>query len=256
VNGAAPHPGKLGEEGPPSFSLNPGLDPERLARKFKSAGRVQIAEFLDVGGAERLFEHIRQRDDWRLVLNDGDKLFELDRAAQAALTPEARSALDVAVYRGARDGFQFRYETLRVPDREADRRAEATLLSDFASFMSSPQVLRFLKRVTGRHGPVAFADAQGTAYGPHHFLTAHDDDVAGKSRVAAYVLSLTPRWKVEWGGLLMFHDDAGDVSETFMPSFNTLNIFNVPQLHSVGYVAPFVPHRRYSVTGWLRSEAP
>jgi Rps23 Pro-64 3,4-dihydroxylase Tpa1-like proline 4-hydroxylase len=30
--------------------------------------------------------------------------------------------------------------------------------------------------------------------------------VAGKNRVAAYVLNLTPRWRVEWGGLLMFHD--------------------------------------------------
>jgi Rps23 Pro-64 3,4-dihydroxylase Tpa1-like proline 4-hydroxylase len=257
VNGAAPPPpprdeAGRGEESPQFFRLNPKLDAARLACKFKSAGRVQIADFLHSGGAERLFEHIRAREDWHLVLNDGDKLFELDRAAQAALSLEARSQLDIAVYQGARAGFQFRYETLRVPDAESARRAEATLLTAFASFMSSPEVLGFLKRVTGTQRSIAFADAQATAYGPHHFLTGHDDAVVGKSRVAAYVLSLTPQWKVEWGGLLIFHRQAGDVEEAYMPSFNTLNVFTVPQLHSVSYVSPFVPHRRYSVTGWLR----
>jgi SM-20-related protein len=112
-------------------------------------------------------------------------------------------------------------------------------------------VVDFLRVVTGKKG-IDFADAQATAYGPGHFLTAHDDEVAGKQRHAAYVFNLTPVWRVDWGGLLLFHGADGHVSRGFTPSFNALNIFAVPQPHSVSMVAPFAANRRYSVTGWLR----
>ena len=96
---------------------------------------------------------------------------------------------------------------------------------------------------------IAFADAQATAYAPGDFLTAHDDNVAGKARRAAYVLGLTPGWRTDWGGLLLFHRD----STAWVPRFNTLNLFGVPQPHSVSQVASFAGNRRYAVTGWLRA---
>jgi Rps23 Pro-64 3,4-dihydroxylase Tpa1-like proline 4-hydroxylase len=40
-----------------------------------------------------------------------------------------------------------------------------------------------------------------------------------------------------------------------MPKFNTLDLFAVPQQHSVSMVTPAAPVRRYAVTGWLRSHA-
>ena len=84
-------------------------------------------------------------------------------------------------------------------------------------------------------------------------LTAHDDEIAGKKRHAAYVFGLTPQWKTEWGGLLLFHTADGDVAHGLLPRFNTLNIFKVPQLHSVSMVNEAAAYRRYSITGWLRS---
>jgi SM-20-related protein len=237
------------------FSLNPELDLDQLAQQFGSAGRVHIPDFLAQKGAEQLFSDLRARDDWRLVINQGEKLFELDRKAQEALSPDERAKLDLAVYQAARTGFQFRFETIRVPDSEAERVAEPTLLNNFARFLSSEATIDTLRRITGCAG-IGFADAQATAYGPGHFLTAHDDDVGGKGRLAAYVFNLTPRWRVEWGGLLMFHRSDGHVGEGYLPRFNALNLFKVPQLHSVSYVVPFVPNRRYAVTGWLRSGKP
>lgn len=237
------------------FALNPRLDRNELARQFSRDGRIHIANFLRHEDADRLFWHLRGREDWRLVFNRGEKLFELDRAAQAALTDEQRAQLDVAVYQCARREFQFRYETIRVPDEESYRAEHNSLLVEFARFLSSPKVLEFLREVTGGQD-IEFADAQATAYGPGHFLTTHDDDVAGKNRRAAYVFNLTPEWRVDWGGLLMFHGLDGHVKRALAPRFNALNIFNVPQRHSVSYVAPFVPYRRYAVTGWLRTARP
>ncbi len=234
------------------IELHPELDVAKFARQFAQSGRIHIPSFLKQEQAERLFRHLREREDWRLVINQGEKLFEMDRAAQAALSEEQLAQLDTAVYQRARREFQFRYETVRVPDSSAKRAADATPLVAFARFLSSPAALGFLRAVTGCSN-ICFADAQATAYGPHHFLTAHDDDVAGKNRIAAYVFNLTPEWRADWGGLLMFHGRDGHVDQAFTPRFNALNIFEVPQPHSVSYVAPFVPYRRYAVTGWLRS---
>ena len=235
----------------PDFLMNPSLDTKALAKRFKADGKLHIPDFLEAGCAETFFQSLRGRDDWALIVNQDADSFDLDRKAQAALSDEQRKALDQAVYAGARYGFQFRYEAIRVPDEETDRCELDDPLARFASFLSSPPVVELLRTVTGKRA-IDFADAQATAYGPGHFLTAHDDEVAGKKRHAAYVFNLTPSWRIDWGGLLLFHGADGHVTRGFTPSFNALNLFAVPQPHSVSMVAPFAANRRYSVTGWLR----
>ena len=233
------------------FALNPRLDPKAFATDFAASGRLHIPAFLDPDCAEAFHRQLRERQDWSLIVNQGERSFDLDRAAQAAMTAEQRAALDEAVHAGARYGFQYRYEAIRVPDETEARAASADPVLAFAAFLSSPSVVEFLRQVTGKTG-IDFADAQATAYGPGHFLTAHDDAIEGKNRHAAYVFNLTHNWRADWGGLLLFHGDDGHVERAFTPSFNALNLFAVPQPHSVSLVAPFAANRRYSVTGWLR----
>ena len=83
-------------------------------------------------------------------------------------------------------------------------------------------------------------------------LRRHHDRAEGSKRQAAYVFNLTETWRPEWGGLLMFHDDNRDVTRALVPRWNALNLFRVPQDHSVSLVAPFAPVSRLSVTGWFR----
>jgi len=232
----------------PAFTLAPSLDAEEFAGRFAETGRVQISTFLGPGGAEGLSAHLRLRDDWRLVVNSGEKVFELDRATRSAMTAAQVQALDDAVYAGARGGFQYRYETIPVPDGARD---SEDMLTSFANFLSAGSARAFLRKVTGQPS-IAFADAQATAYSPGDFLTGHDDEVEGKSRLAAYVFSLSPGWRVEWGGLLLFHGHDGRV-EGSSPRFGALNIFSVPQVHSVSMVTRAASLRRYSITGWLRA---
>jgi Rps23 Pro-64 3,4-dihydroxylase Tpa1-like proline 4-hydroxylase len=116
-------------------------------------------------------------------------------------------------------------------------------------------MLDLLRAVT-RHEELAFTDGQATAYGPGDFLTGHDDDVAGKNRLAAYVYGLTPNWRVEYGGLLLFHETHDRTVSGLAPRFNSLDLFRVPRRHSVSQVTAAAPHHRYAVTGWLRSGAP
>jgi Rps23 Pro-64 3,4-dihydroxylase Tpa1-like proline 4-hydroxylase len=162
--------------------------------------------------------------------------------------------LDARIHAAARDGFQFRFSSLRVPDRPTERRPGADLLHAFAAFMASDGVRALLGRIAGRRD-IVYADAQGTAYHPGDFLTGHDDDVTGKHRLLAYVMGLTPAWRPEWGGLLLFHRDGGRI-DGLVPGFNRLNMFALPVTHSVSQVTPFAGGVRYAVTGWLRSRMP
>lgn len=233
------------------FQLNPALDAGALGAEFARARRVRVDDLLEGDGAARLHAELRGRNDWRQVINSGDKVFDIDRATRAGMTAEQAMALDASVQAGARNGFQYRYESIRVPDEAAARSASGDLLTKLAAWLSSGEARDFLRAVTG-DASIVFADAQATAYSPGDFLTGHDDEVPGKGRRAAYVLGLNPRWRIEWGGLLLFHDAPGQ-AEAWTPGFNSLSLFAVPQPHSVSLVTPSAAYRRYSVTGWLRT---
>jgi len=47
----------------------------------------------------------------------------------------------------------------------------------------------------------------------------------------------------------------GNVTRAFTPGFNILNLFRVPQPHSVSWVNDLAPSPRYAVTGWLRARS-
>lgn len=239
----------------PVFELDPLLDASDLAAHYRSRRRLHIPGFLAADSAKRLFLDLHNSDEWKFLYNQGEDLLQLSPAELAALDADERAQLQTLIHTGARNGFQFAYEYIHVTDGRGSRAASTRLIDKFAAFLSSEPVLNVLRRITGLQD-ISYADAQATAYGSGHFLTAHDDDIRGKNRRAAYVFNLTPGWKADYGGLLMFHGEDGHVDESYVPAFNALNIFGVPQLHSVSMVAPFAPHRRYSITGWLRAGQP
>ena len=236
------------------LSLASSIDTESARGQFLAGGHAQVMPWLSEESAQALHAELAARDDWREVINSGEKVFELDRANQARLGAADRERLEAAINAGAMAGFQHRFESIRVPDDPAERAARATMLDQFAEFMSSAGTLEVLTQITGL-AALDFADAQATTYRPGDFLTGHHDDVAGKNRRAAYVLGLTPEWRTEWGGLLLFHDEQDDVGRGLLPRFNCLNLFAVPQTHSVSQVASYAGATRLSVTGWLRAFA-
>lgn len=238
------------------FKLAASLDVAALAAQFASEGRVQVPAVLADDGAARLHRHLASELAWTLIFNHGHQLYELDEAARARL--DARQLMDLvrAAHNTSRQGFQYLFENVRVPEPGEQRRAAPGLLARFADFLNDTPFLDFARRVT--HTPeISFADAQATCYRQGHFLTTHDDLVAGKNRIAAYVFSLTPDWQPEWGGQLQFIGERGHAVEGWVPRFNVLNLVRVPQPHLVSCVTPLAGDAaRYSITGWLRHGMP
>ena len=229
--------------------LNPALDPDGLALAFARDGRVQIQNVLTDDSAARVHRCLAQETDFSLVCRAGDDQAQAWRVAN--LTPQKEAELMNAAYAGARGGFHYLYDGhVLSRDGEAYREPSHTL-SAITAFLNSAPLLDFARRVTGNTA-IAFADAQATRYRPGHFLNQHDDG-NDTGRVAAYVLNMTPHWRWDWGGALLFSDRPGHVSEGYLPAFNALNLFAVPQDHMVGFVSPFAGAHRLSITGWFRS---
>jgi SM-20-related protein len=236
---------------PPSdiaLRINPSLDVSALARAYRDQGHVRIERIL-ADGAREMFAWFDQCTDWiQLISADGGAI-EIDYARWIEMPRAERRAIEQEMYRRAADGFQYSYAAMRVPD-EGERLHYGDPMTRFAEFMESAETQKFLEAITGTRSP-AFNDGQATAYGTGDFLTGHDDDVAGRCRTTACVFGLTPQWRLEWGGLLLFHDLGSRDVTGMVPQFNTLDLFAVPRYHSVSQITPAAPRRRYAITGWL-----
>lgn len=230
------------------------LPPGRLAaaaQAFARNGHVRIAPAFAPDVAEALHGHLASEVEWWRAVNQGDKAWDLGPESLAALTGDKEREFLAMVHEGAREGFQFLFDSVRVPDDPEERAARGLLLDRLVSALNHPASLATLAALTGDKR-VRMVDGQATRYLPGHFLTAHDDGNQGKNRIAAWVLGLTPRWRTEWGGLLQFHEAGGDISRALMPVFNAIHLFRVPQVHSVSLVAPFAGSARHAITGWVR----
>ncbi|WP_304190091.1 2OG-Fe(II) oxygenase family protein [Phenylobacterium aquaticum] len=238
--------------------LNPDLDEAALAARFAQAGRLHVPDILAPDFAGEVAAAMAAAVPWTRAFTVKGQGYDIDLRAQAETPADVLAAVEASIAEGGRTGFQYDYERWRVSDEvEAGRRpsGDLTALGQVYDLLNSDVFLGLIARITGDARAV-YSDAQATRYRAGHFLTTHDDDIAGKHRLFAYVLNLTPVWRPEWGGLLLFHDADGHVVEGFTPKFNALNLFRVPQAHSVSQTAGFVTGERLSVTGWIRSRTP
>jgi Rps23 Pro-64 3,4-dihydroxylase Tpa1-like proline 4-hydroxylase len=234
------------------FELAPSINVQELRHRFAVTGRVQIRPFLTGDAALHLRDYLLVRKGWELALMTGPRLLYFAEKQLDSMPANQRQGLLKLAAPAAEKGQRHAFQRILVTDDETGPKEQDTPLSRFSEFMSSAPVLDMLRTVTNFQ-EIAFADAQATKYCAGHFATIHHDRAPGSSRLAAYVFGLTERWRPEWGGLLMFHDSQGDVERALVPRLNALNLFRVPQDHSVSEVAPYCDVPRLSVTGWLRS---
>lgn len=237
----------------PPVRLNPSIDRQAARDSLVGVGRVQIPNLFPTAVAERLYASLSKEVPWNTIFSEGDeKVHTMHPTQVAAMTPEQRSWLSGFVAKNARDGYQFIYQNFPLYDLLQKGMATDLYAFEVARFVNSDDFLSFVRDISGV-ASIAMADCQATLFRPHHFLTRHTDrDHTYKGRRLAYVINMTPAWRAEWGGILEFLDESGNVAAGFTPCFNTLNIFHVPAWHHVSYVAPFAGTGRYSITGWLR----
>ncbi len=222
---------------------------EVVANRLKAQGRAQLSDLLTPTAATVLRD-AAQTVDYNVVTTGEGGHLDLPSAYLDSLEPTRKRELGRLVQSTATTRFQYLFDNYPIHDLAQAGRA-APIWANLVAFLNGEAFLGLMRRLTGEPR-IAMADAQLTRFRPGHFLTRHDDHAEGKNRFYAYVLSLTPEWDADWGGLLAFHRSDGNVAEAFTPRFNTLNLLRTPQPHAVTQVALYAGADRISVTGWLR----
>lgn len=249
MNSIAVTPSKDIRNGVPP-ELDPSLDVELAANIFKQTGRLLSQPFLSAVTAETTFSCLDTEVPWQLHFNEGSKSFDLDESYLSKLSESEQGLIRDTVHENARHGFQYLFSNFPISDIFNAGRYKELYVMRLYEFLNSTAFLDLVKQISGITS-VHRADAQATLYRPGHFLTRHDDLLPDSHRRLAYVLGFTPKWRPDWGGILNFLDSDNHISEGFLPTFNSLTLFKVPQPHAVSFVAPFARANRYSISGWL-----
>jgi SM-20-related protein len=230
--------------------INNQLNFEPYREHLLCTTRVQIPQFLQDAAAQKILHCLQHQTRWTLAERSEGASRTHDADTYAAMGVEQKQALLNRAYARAANEFQFSYDSYMMVKAAAENRDPGHLLYVVLDFLNSEQFLQFARWLTNEPGIYA-VNAQATRYGPGQFLTRHEDEDKNEGRAYAYVINLTPQWNADFGGLLQFFDQGNQVIETLMPHYNSLNIFKVPQPHSVSLVAPWEDEYRYAITGWF-----
>lgn len=209
--------------------------------------RTLIRDFFEPHVADALYRALVAQD-WSLVYRENRADQKVRGAELRQMGVVGRADLSQRIVKEAERDFQFAF--LSHDMAQAEESGQTDLLTRFLRWMNSEEFFQPMRELTGISA-INRLYAQGTGYGPGHFLMVHDDEVPVENRRAAYVINLTQSWRPDWGALLHFCDPSGNVVDTFYPHFNSLSIFLVPQDHFVSYVPPYAKGERYAITGWL-----
>jgi len=233
------------------MQLNPRLAVTDLGLRYQERRRLVVSDVLVPHIADEILRCLSQQVQWGLAFQDESGPQVLNHQRFNAMTAAERAALEEAIDDRARRGFQFSYRCYPIVDAYLQRRDTELVLHPLFEFMNSPVMLDFIRAITGNHSIIR-ADAQATLFAPGDFLTLHNDFDPQKGRLVAYVLGFAKNWRAEYGGVLQFFDENHNPEQGFVPKFNSLMLFSVPQLHAVSSVSRFAPLGRYSITGWFQ----
>jgi hypothetical protein len=124
-------------------------------------------------------------------------------------------------------------------------------LCEFWRGMLHPDTRQWVEELSG-HRISRYQTRYATRFRRGDFLSVHTDPYAK----VGFVLNLTGRWRVDWGGLLHFLDrETMEVEHTVSPAIGTLVVFEIerfPTPHFVSDVAGCGNQARLSLTGrWI-----
>lgn len=120
-----------------------------------------------------------------------------------------------------------------------------------SEFLNGVNFINTCKNITGIHD-ISRSWYSATCYDKGCFLGDHRDDHNPVNRVA-FVLNLTRKWKIDWGGFLLIGGNSNGPPRIIPPIWNSITLFRIPVDHSVTCVSQAATERRYAISGWLRS---
>lgn len=186
---------------------------------------IAIARHHDAGAYVRAYRKHR-----RIRIKDF-----LEPSSAEALS-NALSSAPFALADGRETGEPYQFDSVALAKSSAP----------LADFIAGAQLGAFLSTLVGS---ASIADVSVTRFREGHYRSLSDGSSEAEKPMARFALNLTRGWKPEWGGLLLFLDDKGNIAEGHVPQFNSLSLFHIPQLHFISQVSSEAPAGQLIITG-------
>ena len=217
---------------------------ELLNAEFNNHRKIKILNFLNSNFAELLFKHALLEKNWTLSSGIDKNKYEKANNKQN----EKINNIQIKNVNNAFGKDQFSYIFYRSMNSINMSYIEFTL----RKFLNSESFINILNQITNLE-LTQLTTMFMSKYSSGNFLSPHSD--RGNGRLA-FVINLTKFWKPQYGGNLHFlNENRTQIIDTYVPEFNNLIIFDVPQEygipHYVSHIAPNIKLSRYSVTGWF-----
>lgn len=231
------------------FAFHPDLDAEGLSTAWEPGGRLHIPHILSSDTADRIEAALAAEREWIRSVTMRSGSFNVPLTGDQPTSDTHRKWLADAVIDGGDAEMQYVYDNRPLGSGHKPNPPRGDLLDAFEYWLNAEPQLAVLRVLTGE-ADVRGVYCQASRFLPGQVLTEHTDRDGGK-RLVAHVFGFTRTWNADWGGLLLFHDEAGHVARGFTPGFNSLNLFRTPQRHSVTQVSTFAQKPRLAISGWL-----
>ncbi len=223
------------------------IDMEHWRRALAQHSRIQIPGFLQPAAADALARELAEAVPWQLAERSEGESRTTPRGAYPDDAECAR--LLQRGYARAADSYQFAYDSYMLVKAAMEGWDPDLLVHGVLRFFNTPQFIAFARHLADDPA-ITHATAQCTRYRPGHYLLPHEDLDVSEGRRYAFVVNLGRDWRPDWGGQLQFLDGGDAVVDTFLPRWNSLSLFRVPQRHQVTLVAPWAARPRHAITGW------
>jgi SM-20-related protein len=228
--------------------INEITDIEDLKQKFANNKKISIKNFLQYNFIESLLRYISMEKNWTLSTGIDNIKYE------KSVTPQNDKINNLQI-KNVNNSFSkdhFSYIFYRSMNAGLNGKKMSFFEFTMRQTLSSKEFIDKLNSITNL-GLTKLTTFFLSKYKSGCFLSPHSDKGNGR---LAFVLHLTKNWKPQYGGLLHFmNTDRTEVTETFVPIFNTFLIFEVPVdigiPHYVSHVNPNITYNRYAITGWF-----
>lgn len=224
--------------------FNPQIVLSDLRDLYKKE-KLRIQSILDHESSKSLSNALQHEIEFETAVYFDKQNRMLSDKAWSALPQTQKQSISKQIMNNAANGTGFIYGRKKIDQDETN-----PLLRQAFHTLNSETFLEEMRQLSG-YEELNYASMQATRFMPGQFITRHNDVVEAEGRRLAYVFNLTPQWHPDWGGLLQFFNNDGSTLQSWTPSFNTLSLFGVNNIHSVTYVTPFAKTPRYSITGWF-----
>jgi len=229
--------------------ISENIDTHLAQRDYRAMGRCRIDHFLSEAVSQELYKALDDHTEFDVAYACSPEPKLVSAEAWRNMDGPGRQRLHSQLRSQAAEGRGFLYCTYIARRQVGASSRQAALLDTVFDFWGGEALRRIIFDVTGIE--VTGAECQFTRFTPGQYLTRHRDTLVGNRRKIAFVLGMSRDWHPDWGGLLHFYRESGEIEEVWIPRFNTLQIFDITHIHGVSAVAPCAPRGRYSLTGWF-----